>query len=240
MTAHETPRGFSATDTQRGAGDTQRGEGDTPRGAGSVETPRRTPEPGPRPPEAPRRTPEALKRPPDLVKRTGLPPRPTVPTASSGSPGTVLPDSRLRRPAAPRSTSSRPGDRVGPTRTSGAAGRARRVRLALKRVDPWSVFLFSLLASVFAGLAVVVAVAALYAVLGSLGVVASLNELVGEVTGEGSPLITPTRFLGGAAVLAAVNVVLLTLLATLSALLYNVCASFTGGIELTLGERDAS
>ncbi len=38
--------------------------------------------------------------------------------------------------------------------------------------------------------------------------------------------------------LAAVNVVLLTLLATLSALLYNLCASFTGGIELTLGERD--
>ncbi len=38
--------------------------------------------------------------------------------------------------------------------------------------------------------------------------------------------------------LAAVNVVFLTLLATLSALLYNLCASFTGGLELTLGERD--
>ncbi len=43
----------------------------------------------------------------------------------------------------------------------------------------------------------------------------------------------------GAAVLAALNVVLLTLLATLGSLLYNLCASFTGGIELTLGERDA-
>ena len=38
--------------------------------------------------------------------------------------------------------------------------------------------------------------------------------------------------------LGAVNVVLLTLLATLGALLYNLCSSFTGGIELTLGERD--
>jgi hypothetical protein len=44
--------------------------------------------------------------------------------------------------------------------------------------------------------------------------------------------------IGGAAVLAALNVVLLTLLATLGALLYNLCASFTGGLELTLGERD--
>ncbi|MDQ3502914.1 MAG: DUF3566 domain-containing protein [Actinomycetota bacterium] len=125
-----------------------------------------------------------------------------------------------------------------PARTTGAVGRARKVRLALKRIDPWSVFLFSLLASVFAGLAVVVAVAALYYLLGSIGVVDSINELVGEVTGEVAPLITASRFLGGAAVLAAVNVVLLTLLATLSALLYNLCASFTGGIELTLGERD--
>ena len=52
------------------------------------------------------------------------------------------------------------------------------------------------------------------------------------------PLFTGGRIVGGAAVLAAVNVVLLTLLATLGALLYNVCASFTGGLELSFGERD--
>ncbi len=33
-------------------------------------------------------------------------------------------------------------------------------------------------------------------------------------------------------------VTLLTLLATLGSLLYNLCASFTGGVEVTLGERD--
>ncbi|TAL23140.1 MAG: hypothetical protein EPN99_04845, partial [Frankiales bacterium] len=62
-----------------------------------------------------------------------------------------------------------------------------------------------------------------------------------EVTGgslETDALLTPGRVVGGAAVLAAVNIVFLTLLATLGALLFNVCASFTGGLELTFGERD--
>jgi hypothetical protein len=101
------------------------------------------------------------------------------------------------------------------------------------------VFLFSLLASVFAGVALVVAVGALFAALNTLGVVVSVNELVGEVTGGGEPLLTATRIVGGALVLAAANVVLLTLLATLGSLLYNLCASFSGGIEVTLGERDS-
>ena len=51
-------------------------------------------------------------------------------------------------------------------------------------------------------------------------------------------LLTLERVVSIAAVLAALNIVFLTLLATLSALLYNLCASFTGGIELTLGEDD--
>ncbi len=232
----EASRGVAATDdTERAAGPVDlRRPADTPQRTDPpqrADTPQRTP---PAPPWTP-----GAARPAEPFTRPS-PPRPAAPPPVSGSPATVLPDSRLRRPAPPRSTPSRAGERAVPARSAGVAGRARKVRLALKRVDPWSVFLFSLLASVFAGLAVVVAVAALYGLLNSLGVVASINELVGEVTGEGSPLITPSRFLGGAAVLAAVNVVLLTLLATLSSLLYNVCASFTGGIELTLGERDGS
>ncbi len=113
--------------------------------------------------------------------------------------------------------------------------------MSLRRIDPWSVFVFSLVASVFVGIALVVAVAVLYAVLGSLGVTESLNQLYAEVTGgslETDALLTTGRIVGGAAVLAAVNVVFLTLLATLGALLFNLCASFTGGLELTFGERD--
>ena len=117
----------------------------------------------------------------------------------------------------------------------------RRARLALQRIDPWSVFLYSLVSSVFLGIALVVAVFVLYSVLGRLGVTDTINELYVELTGgdaAATPLLSSGRIVGGAVVLAAVNVVLLTLLATLSALLYNLCATFTGGIEVTLGERD--
>jgi len=153
------------------------------------------------------------------VRRPG-PPRPTTQRPTTQRPTT-------QRPA-------RPGDSPRP------AARSRKARLALQRIDPWSVFLFTLVASLFLGVALVVAVAALYAVLSSLGVLTSINDLYVEVIGGDAttPLFTVERFLGGAAVLAAVNVVLLTLLATLSALLYNLCTSFTGGIEVTLGERD--
>jgi hypothetical protein len=123
--------------------------------------------------------------------------------------------------------------------------RSRRAKLALRRIDPWSVFLFSLLASIFLGIVLVVAVTVLYTVLANLGVLESVNQLFGEVAGDGtdggaaSPeLITSARVFSGAAVLAAVDIVLITALATLGALLYNLCAALTGGIEVTLGERD--
>lgn len=158
---------------------------------------------------------------------------------------TVLPSGGRPAPAPPRTAepvrpaTARSGARPGTTRP--AVGRPRRARLSLRRIDPWSVFLFSLVASVFVGIALVVAVFVLYAVLGSLGVTESLNQLYAEVTGgslETDALLTSGRVVGGAVVLAAVNVVFLTLLATLSAMLFNLCASFTGGIELTFGERD--
>ena len=175
--------------------------------------------------------------------------RPDAPPGRAGAdaasaPTTVLPsapaNAGLRRPVARPGTEARE-----PAAARPAGGRTpgrRRTRLAVQRLDPWSVFLYSLVASLFLGLALVVAVAVLYAVLSRLGVTETVNELVTELTGgdaEAAPLLTTGRFVGGAAVLAAVNVVLLTLLATLSALLYNLCASFTGGIEVTLGERDS-
>jgi hypothetical protein len=151
-------------------------------------------------------------------------------------------------PSARQTGAIRPGSprpprevRAGIAAARPVGSRSRRARLSLRRVDPWSVFLFSLVASVFVGIALVAAVAVLYAALGALGVTSSLNELFAEVTGgseSAAPLLSAGRIVGGAGVLAAVNVVFLTLLATLGALLYNLCASFTGGVELTFGERD--
>lgn len=168
--------------------------------------------------------------------RTGGPvSRPAGSTPVPSKPGPATPGPGPSRPV-PRPPASRPDE--GSARPSG--GKARKARLALKRIDPWSVFVFSLIAALLLGIALVAAVAALYVVLDGLGVQSSVNQLFAEVVGGGSgPLVTGRRVIGGAAVLAALNVVLLTLLATLGALLYNLCASFTGGLELTLGERDS-
>ena len=159
-------------------------------------------------------------------QRSGSRPPPVRPAlARTPRPGA------LNRPSGGSMTPARPG----------GSGKNRRARLALQRIDPWSVFLLTFVVSVFLGIALVVAVFTLYTVLGALGVEDTLNRLYADISGTaGGPLLSASRFVEVAAVLAAVNVVLLTLMATLGALLYNLCASFTGGIEVTLGERDGS
>ena len=167
------------------------------------------------------------------VPQAASPAQPPAPSATPATGSTSVLSSASRRPPPRSAAAVRAEDRARP------AARARKARLALKRIDPWSVFVFSLIAAVLLGIALVTAVAALYAVLDGLGVQSSVNQLFAEVVdADGPPLVTSRRVVGGAAVLAAVNVVLLTLLATLGALLYNLCASFTGGVEVTLGERD--
>lgn len=156
-------------------------------------------------------------------------------TAAAASTG-VNPDRRVERPDRPDRPATRVTVRPDPRRP-------RHARLVLHRIDPWSVFLFSVVASICLGIVLLVAVGTLYAVLSGLGVLAAVNGLLSEVfgsTGSGQPAstyITAGRVLGVTAVLAAVDVVLLTVLATLSALLYNLCSALTGGIEVDLREH---
>ncbi len=43
---------------------------------------------------------------------------------------------------------------------------------------------------------------------------------------------------GGAAVIGAINIVLMTALCTVAAFIYNMCSDLVGGLEVTLSERD--
>jgi hypothetical protein len=129
-----------------------------------------------------------------------------------------------------------------------AAGRGpRRARLNLKRIDPWSVMKFSFAVSVVLFIVVVVATSVLYLALDAMGVWTevntSLKELVSASGGtdsssSGGFQITAWGVIGTSMLIGAVNVVLFTALATLSAFIYNVCADLVGGVELTLAERD--
>jgi len=129
--------------------------------------------------------------------------------------------------------------------TSAASRGPRRARLALKRIDPWSVMKFSFAVSLVLFLVVIVATSVLYLALDAMGVFDSINGSLGDLiqsgggaSADGGFQITAGGVIGTSALIGAVNVVLFTALCTLGAFIYNVCADLVGGIELTLAERD--
>jgi hypothetical protein len=129
--------------------------------------------------------------------------------------------------------------------SSAAARGPRRARLNLKRIDPWSVMKFAFAVSVVLFIVVVVATSVLYLSLDAMEVWSKVNATLAELLQSGGAAggsqpfhITAWGVIGTSMLIGAVNVVLFTALATLSAFIYNVCADLVGGIELTLAERD--
>ena len=120
---------------------------------------------------------------------------------------------------------------------------ARRARLRLTRVDPWSVMKTSFLLSVAFGIVTVVSVFIVWSVLGAAGVWDSINATAGDILGDEAAsgfdvtsYVGTSRVMGFTMLVAAVDVVLLTAVATLGAFLYNMAAALLGGIEVTLAE----
>ncbi len=146
------------------------------------------------------------------------------------------------------STSSTRAERTGTAAKSGAArgtkgrGRpARRIRLTLARLDPFSVMKLSFLLAVAIGIATVVAVAILWGVVDGIGLWDSLNKL-GEDLNGGTPLpfmemFTFSKMVSYATVVAFVNLVIITALGTLFAFLYNIVASLLGGLKMTFTDE---
>ncbi|MER7078902.1 Transmembrane protein of unknown function [Saccharopolyspora kobensis] len=118
----------------------------------------------------------------------------------------------------------------------------RRASLQVKRVDPWSVLKLALVLSVALFFVWMIAVAVLYGVLDGMGVWDQLNGTFSELTqpddAAAEPLISAARVFGVASIIGAINIVLVTALATVAAFIYNVAADFAGGVEITLSERE--
>ncbi len=129
------------------------------------------------------------------------------------------------------------------TKAASGAKPPRRARLRLTRIDPWSVMKTAFLLSIAFGIVTVVSVLMVWSVLGAAGVWDSINQTIQESIGgpETADLdvenyVGTSRVLGFTMLVAAVDVVLLTAIATLGAFLYNMAAALLGGIEVTLSE----
>ncbi|WP_419996558.1 DUF3566 domain-containing protein [Streptomyces boninensis] len=123
--------------------------------------------------------------------------------------------------------------------------RTRKARLRVAKADPWSVMKVSFLLSIALGLCTIVAVAVLWMVLDAMGVFSTVGATLAEATGsEGSTgfdlesFLSLPRVLLFTAVIAVIDVVLATALATLGAFIYNLSAGFVGGVEVTLAEDE--
>ncbi|CAB4984438.1 unannotated protein [freshwater metagenome] len=120
---------------------------------------------------------------------------------------------------------------------------SRQARLYLARVDPWSVAKAAFMLAIAVGIVIVVSVCVLWFALSSLGVFETLSRNVNEVIGNSQSnfdlmsLLDFSRVLGATIVLASVEVILVSMLATIFAFMYNLTVGLTGGVEVVLTDR---
>ncbi len=154
-------------------------------------------------------------------------------------------DTSYQRPA-----SDTAADRTQPPRAAAATAAAgapqhRRANLVIARLEPWSVMKFSFLMSLVAWVVLFVAVALLYFALSGLGVFHAIQTTLSGVTssqGTGGfslgKYISASKVLGYTMLLGAVNIVLITALSTVGAMIYNLVTHLGGGVEVTLRETE--
>lgn len=171
----------------------------------------------------------SAQRPPAPGQRPAQGQRPTVPGQRPTVPG--------QRPTVP---GQRPGQDTAGLVKPAPKAKVRRARLLVSKVEPWSVLKMAFLLSVALGIVTVVAAIVLWTVLDLTGIFDQVDSLLGTLAGsEGAGFeLKKVASLGQVAsfatIIAVINVVLLTALSMLSAVLYNIAATLVGGIGVTL------
>ena len=160
------------------------------------------------------------------------------PTPPAGSPAGTSKPATGENLAAPRGAARKASGAL-PKRT------ARQAHLNVARIEPWSVMKFSFVVSLVAFVILFVAVSVLYGALAGLGVFDSMQRVVSDVTSsQGSTGVnakawfSASRVLGYTALLGSLNIVLITAMATIGAVVYNLTSRLVGGVEVTLKETE--
>ncbi|WP_405924756.1 DUF3566 domain-containing protein [Streptomyces sp. NBC_00035] len=179
-------------------------------------------------------------------------PLPGSPLPASPLPGSPLPGERQpSQPAQPYHPpqaypAQPPSGAVRRPRTGARTmPRTRKARLRVAKADPWSVMKVSFLLSIALGICTIVAAAVLWMVMDAMGVFSTVGGTISEATGSNESngfdlqsFLSLPHVLMFTSVIAVIDVVLATALATLGAFIYNLSAGFVGGIELTLAEDE--
>ncbi|MCT6810007.1 MAG: DUF3566 domain-containing protein [Bifidobacterium sp.] len=147
-------------------------------------------------------------------------------TASAADPVKVS----SSRPVRPAASAARPH-----------VPRARRMQLSLTRLEPWSVAKVTFLLAIAGGIIQVVAAALLWFLLNAMGLFDNLTQVIsktgldaggfdlGQVLSLGTVLSSVTIF-------SIFEIVIVVVLVTIFAFLYNLVSSLVGGIHVTLGD----
>lgn len=171
-------------------------------------------------------------------------------TSQSPSSTAVIPAVKAEREATPVPKTVAPSKKQGSQDSAPGSmqmsdsrgGRAATLRLSY--VEPWSVTRMAFAISVAMMIVAVVAVAIFWVVLDVSGVWNQIDGSVTSVLSDDSSTFRITDYLGFgrlvglSLVLSAMNVVIMTVLATIAAHLYNLAAQLLGGFEVTYTSQD--
>lgn len=166
-------------------------------------------------------------------------PRPEMHYTAAGVRGTATPVGATADGLPGQQAPAQPASAPTPEVPRPAPAGPRRVRLALSRVDPWSVMKLAFLLAVAVAIMTVVATAVFWSVLNSLGVFTTVQSFVEDAVGPQSNVnltqfVEFPRVISLATLISICNIVLLTAIATIMAFLYNITAALVGGVHMTL------
>jgi hypothetical protein len=124
-------------------------------------------------------------------------------------------------------------------RKSGAKAKGtdvKQVRLRLVYIDFWSALKLSFLLGLAQLVVVVIATVVVYLVFVQSGLFQTANDVAGQVLGQNSfdinSVVSMGRTVGIGAAVGAVNLIVITVLGAVSAIIYNAAAKVVGGLQV--------
>src|SRR5688500_10073122 len=112
----------------------------------------------------------------------------------------------------------------------------RQIKVAVRRINPWSVLKFSLVFYLCLMLVIVIGMSILFMVVDALGIIDEVEEFMSSLW-EANFEVNSGFLLRMLVLIGIISVALWSALTVLFAFLYNLISDLIGGIEVTLQER---